>query len=176
MIHFDAKSGSKCQFGWSNLAFRAIFAKLVIYFLKKMTNGAQLGSGLGADQVKTFFGPGRYIFCPREKKTGTPSPQKEVQISLAQWIQRPLRLREITEFGGNGWITLDTLFAKATVAFLSAVLPSWHIWMVAFAIYLILWSIHYYINKPTNFENLCHEKRSLRKLVFGKQFTVNVHL
>ena len=52
------------------------------------------------------------------------------------------------------------------------VLPSWHIWMVAFAIYLILWSIHYYINKQTNFENLCHEKRSLRKLVFGKQFTV----
>ena len=46
--------------------------------------------------------------------------------------------------------------------------------MVAFAIYLILWSIHYYINKPTNFENLCHEKRSLRKLVFGKQFTVNL--
>ena len=36
-------------------------------------------------KVKTFFGPGRDIFIqfgPREKKTGTHLPQKEIQISL----------------------------------------------------------------------------------------------
>ena len=47
--------------------------------LKTQVQFCKLSWNFQSDQIKTFFGPGRYIFDqfgPREKKTGTPLPPK----------------------------------------------------------------------------------------------------